>query len=172
MRGVSSHLYRLTDMPCPCLIKCTTSWAYNVGDSRVIGLHCTTYYVSTQRMIYWDFPLCTHFSYDMKHAITSARQLASPNHASSQSSQNFWSTHEYLIYYQNKILVLIKWSYSAPHPPPQNSMLNVKPIMIGKFWACSRIYFKHVFFMASIPKATPNHIPLKYRCPKILLCWS
>ena len=51
-----------------------------------------------------------------------------------------------------KFLVLVQWLYRS-----SQVMLTIEPGMDVMFWA-------HVF-LVSVLKATPNHIPLKYRCP-------
>ena len=43
-------------------------------------------------------------------------------------------------------------------------MLTSKPRMVIRFQARSSISFKHVF-LVSVLEATPNCIPLNYRCP-------
>ena len=75
------------------------------------------------------------------------------------------------------ILVFIKRSYkSLPPPPPQNKiMLAIELEMVLKFWANQPIFISIYLYiyiyiliewlLVSILKVTPNHIPLKYRCP-------
>ena len=51
-------------------------------------------------------------------------------------------------------------------------MFIIEPLMVIIFWARSPISFKHISFWVSVLGATPNHIPLKYRCPNKKWSWT
>ena len=44
-------------------------------------------------------------------------------------------------------------------------MLTIEPGMVSIFWGCSPISCKPLSFVVPVLRSTPNHIPLKYRCP-------
>ena len=71
----------------------------------------------------------------------------------SQLPRNFRSSYEYPIHYQSENSIKV---------PP--IMLTFESRMVSIFSAHCPISFKHIF-LTSILRSTPNHIPLKYRCP-------
>jgi hypothetical protein len=100
---------------------------------------------------------------DRKHAI-SARWLANPNCACSHLPLSFGAHINICFIIKVKILMLIKWSYTSP-PTKKKIMLNIEPRIVSIFWACSPIYLKHLSFVVSVLRSTPNHKSLKCRCP-------
>jgi hypothetical protein len=57
-----------------------------------------------------------------------------------------------------------QWAISRPHRSSTlRIMLTIKARVVNKFWACSPIIFKTLFFLVSVLESVPNHPPLKCR---------
>ena len=103
------------------------------------------------------FSLCIHFSYDMKRAIN-VRGSAIVHVAICPITIGAHMSILFII--KVKILVHVKVVIWVPP-----IMLIIKLRIVYIFWACnSNLVFKHVF-LECVLRSTPNHTPLKYRCP-------
>ena len=61
-----------------------------------------------------------------------------------------------------KILMFIEWSFS---PLPLPIILTIGSKRVTIIWACNPISCEDMSLLVSILGATPNHIPLKWKCP-------
>ena len=102
----------------------------------------------------------------MKHAM-STKWLANPNRGHSHFPHDFWSSYEYL----NS---LSKWRFFCSLNGHIVTLMTliVEPRMFILFWTRSPTSFKHMMSLwYPFFEATPNHMPLKYRCSNKRSSW-
>ena len=94
----------------------------------------------------------------MKHVI-SMRWLADPKQGYGRFPHNVLPYMNILFIINVKILVLNKWSYRSPQ---LCKLLSLE--WLSYFEHVNPISSIYISFLVSVLGATPNHIPLKYRC--------
>ena len=97
-----------------------------------------------------------------QHAI-STRWLLNAIRGCSHFTHSFWSPYEYLSHCQSEDFHAHYMLIYLPAPPPNYVTYwtyNGHHILSMQ----TNLFQKHVFFVSTLG-VTPNHVPLKYRCP-------